>query len=198
MNEKILPKIEQSIITIEPLKEADIEDLEIVLRQHTRDSKTGEVLEDEIESAKGYMRGVAEVVDEENKKTRMRQYLVARNDLGKAIGCMAYAELEPQILEHFEKNLNISKEELREKSLELLGAFVSRDVFRGNGVGRKLFDSICDVAKMQGKDRVIICSGPRYKDSWGFYDKMGAVRSGSLADKFGEGIDAVTWVKNIE
>lgn len=169
-------------VEVQSLIQEDIGQLEPILVQHVRDTDTGEVLWDEINAIKGYMQG------EKDEYGRTRTYLVAKDATGKVLGCTAYSEPDPDMMGHF----NTTPEE----SIELLNNFVSSEVFRGGGVGRKLFTAICDEARKLGKKLLVVNSGSRYKDSWGFYDRMCNENAGFLPNKFGEGRDAKTWRKS--
>lgn len=189
---------EQSFeVNIEPLQQKHIEELEPVIREYVRDRNTGEIVESEIDEIKKYMRGEEEVIDKEKNITRKRIFSVALDNRGKAIGCMAYSDPDLQMVKHFEDILKMDSREQHEKCVELLNAFVSKESARGKGVGKKLFESICDNVKSIGKDIVLVNSGPRYKASWEFYDKIGMQRQGSIIGKYGEGGDAMTWIKRL-
>jgi len=171
------------VVSIEPLVETDIDSLDPILEQHLRDRNTGEFLVSEIEEIKGYMRG------EKDDCGRSRTYFVAKNPEGEVLGCMAYSEPDPDMLAHFKTNV--------EESAELLNAFVLSSVYRGGGIGRKLFNAICEAVRREGKRQLLVHSGPRYKGSWGFYDKMYDVSCGFLIGKYGKGGDAKTWRKRL-
>lgn len=171
-------------VEIKPLIQEDIAELEPILVEHVRDSDTGEVLQDEINAIKGYMQG------EKDEYGRTRTYLVAKDATGKVLGCTAYSEPDPDMLKHFATT--------PQYSVELLNNFVSSEVFRGGGVGRKLFTAICEEARKLGKKLLVVNSGPRYKDSWGFYDRMCDKSAGLLPDKFGKGRYAKTWKKALQ
>lgn len=170
-------------IEIRPLQESDITKLEPILRQHIRDSETGEVIESEVTSVKGYM------VGKEDEYGRTRRYLVARSG-DQVLGCMAYSEMDPDMVKHFD---DIEPDE----AVELLNAFVNANVFRGGGVGKKLLQGVCDAAKAEGKKFLTIHSGPRYKKSWGFYDHLTDKSRGFIENKYGKGRHAKTWLKQL-
>lgn len=177
-----------SSLTIEalPLKESDIEQLAPILVQHVRNRKTQELETGEIEDIQRYMRGG---IDKDEGRTR--KYLVARDQAGKVWGCMAYSTPDKDMKAHF----GVEEDD----TVELLNAFVSNEVFRGGGIGKKLFEAICTAAKLEGKRQIVIHSGPRYRKSWGFYDKMCGTNTGVLVGKYGdpgEG-DAMTWKKEL-
>lgn len=81
-------------------------------------------------------------------------------------------------------------------AVELLNAFVSADHFRGKGVGQALFDAACAYGKALGARCLLVNSGLRYPDSWGFYDRVCDSEHGFIQDKYGEGRPAKTWKKN--
>lgn len=176
--------VSQLQITICPLKEVDIEKLDVVLRQHVRDWETKDILENEIQDIKNYMQG------QKDKEGRNRKYIVARTSDGRVLGCMGYTDPDIDMITHFS---DIPPDD----TVELVNAFVDSEVFRSGGVGRRLFEAICDIAGIQGKKFVTINSGPRYRDSWGFYDKMCDENRGFIIGKFGPGRDANTWLKKI-
>lgn len=167
-------------IEISELMESDIEKLGPILEMHVRDRNTDEILWNEISDIKSYMKG------ERDNYGRTRRYLVARDETGKVWGCMAYSTPDPDMIKHF----NIHDITV---TAELLNAFVSSEVFRGGGVGKKIFEAICDDARVNRKNTLVIHSGPRYKKSWGFYDKMCGGSSGLIVEKYGKGGDATTW-----
>lgn len=176
-------QISPNHIKIEALQENDIILLEPILREHVRDRDTGEILLDEINNIKNYMKG------QKDDNGRLRKYFVAKDVEGNILGCMAYSEPDPDMIEHFQTT--------PDDSVEILNAFVSTEVYRGGGIGRKLFNVICQEAKSQGKKQLLVHSGPRYKDSWGFYDNMCDESCGFLIEKYGKGGDAKTWKKVI-
>lgn len=182
MSQKERPS--QLQVEIRPLQESDIDQFEPILTAHVWDRRTDEVLTDEIEAIKGYMRG------EKDEYGRVRTYIVAKDQAGKVIGCMAYAIPDPDMVKHFQL-------ENPEDSIELLNAFVSPDVFRGSGVGRQLLAAICEAGRQEAKKQLLIHSGPRYQESWGFYDKMTDEHTGYIENKYGEGRHAKTWRKEL-
>lgn len=174
-------KILSSQIEIQPLKHDDIELFDPILRAHVRDSETGELIEGEIDAIKKYMQGGTD------EYGRVRKYLVAKDTTsGQVLGCMAYATPDPDMVAHFQLDHV-------DDSIELLNAFVSPEVFRGGGVGRKLLEAVCLAGENEGKQQLVVHSGPRYEKSWGFYDKMAGENTGFIQNKYGEGRHAKTW-----
>lgn len=173
----------QHTIETGSLVESDIEQLKPILEQHVKDRNTGETLKDEIAEIESYMRGGTDSYG------RTRKYIVARDETEKVWGCMAYSTPDPDMVAHFQFT--------DEPVAELLNAFVSSEIFRGGGVGKKMFDAICEAAKLEGNKQLVINSGPRYKKSWGFYDKMCGGNTGLIIEKYGKGRDAMTWRKEL-
>ena len=171
-------------ITVEELKEVDIVLLDPILREHVRDSETGEIIEEEIEEIKGYMRGNTD------EYGRIRKYIVAKNAEGEMLGFMGLTIPDPDLISLYSTT--------SQESSELVNAFVSSAVFRGGGIGIKLFNEACEIVRQEGKKQVLLSSGPRYRESWGFYDKVCDARGGILVNKFGPGRDAHTWRKNLK
>ncbi|MBN1162187.1 GNAT family N-acetyltransferase [Patescibacteria group bacterium] len=164
------------------LVENDIQYLKPVLKQHIRDRDTGEVVENEVEDVISYMKGA------QDAESRVRTYYVAEiND--KVIGCMAYAEPDKDMRKHFGENSS--------KSVELLNAFVSVDHYRGKGVGKMLLKAVLHDTKSKGYEYLLVCSGPRYKQSWGFYDRFFDENTGFIKEKYGRDGDAKTWIKKL-
>ena len=181
-------RVHEEFITSNPIKirQLQIEDivkLEPILRQHVRDSDSGEVIEEEISDIKGYMVGR---VDEYDRK---RKYVVALSG-DRVLGCMAYSNMDPDMVAHF-------NDVDPNKTVELLNAFVDEKIFRGGGLGRKLLQGIVDSAKADGKEILVVHSGPRYKKSWGFYDKLTDGSRGFIENKYGTGRHAKTWLKHL-
>ena len=171
-------------IHISSLTQQDIPLLEPILRQRVRDSETGVVIEEEVQSIINYMRGVPE----ESRMGNVRRYLVAKDRLGRVLGCVAYCEPEPDMLHHFGVGI--------EEAVEGLNLFVD-ETFGEHGVGTKPVSGMFQAAKAEGKKYVIANSGPRYKRAWTFHDKCFDERRGFLLGKFGPGADAMTWIKNL-
>jgi GNAT superfamily N-acetyltransferase len=176
--------ISPNIIQVQPLQLADVEKLDPVLRQHVHIRGTDKVDEFEIEEIKSYMKG------EPDDKGRHRQYFVAKSVDGSVLGCMSYANMSPGMARHF-SDLDFHE------TVQLLNAFVDEAVFRGQGVGRKLFETICNVARSEGKNYLTVNSGLRYQDSWGFYDKMCDEDRGILINKKNPLRNAKTWLKRL-
>lgn len=123
------------------------------------------------------------------KKDNERAYFVAENQNGEIVGIMGFHP--PQ-----EKMKEFASTEKETTELDL--AYVAESQ-RRKGAGKALVSKIKEEAKKRGYKEIILNSGPRYKDTgWGFYDKIGFIRSNIAKDFYGKGIDAQTWKKNLE
>lgn len=170
-------------VKVRPLREADIATLEEVLTEHVRDLHTGEIVESEVKSILSYMLGAADEVG------RIRHYLVATSRNGEPVGCMAISTPDAQMANHFKDDAI--------EAVELLNAFVRTEYLRGNGIGSKLFQAACDYGRENGARNLIVNSGPRYFNSWGFYDRVCDREHGIINNKYGEGRHAKTWIKRL-
>lgn len=182
MNKKEL--VSHLQIEISPLDPSDIEHFDPILRRFVRDRDTGQIVETEIQNIKKYMAGG---IDQEYGRTR--KYFVAKTQDGRILGCMALTTPDPDMVRHF----NTTPEE----SIELVNAFVDPEFYRGGGIGRRLFEHLCVQAHSAGKKFLILNSGPWYKDSWGFYDRMCDQNCGFIIGKFGPDGNANTWLKRL-
>jgi predicted N-acetyltransferase YhbS len=168
-------------VSTRALIEDDLPHLEEILRSHVRDLHTGEVVESEVQAIMGYMRGA---IDAEG---RVRNYLVACDDKGNIVGCIAVSSPDAQMSAHFDT--------ASAESIEILNFFVSAAFLRTYGVGRKLFESACVYGVSKAARYLLVNSGPRYVSSWGFYDRVCDSRQGLIEHKYGNGRHAMTWRK---
>ena len=170
--------------TVRPLQAGDLTALAPILRQHILDLHSGEVVQSEVLAVLSYMDGMPDALG------RRRAYYVAlegSNPAGRVLGCMALAAPDPQMVAHLSTQGLVT--------LELLNAFVCSANVRGQGVGRALFQEICAQAAAEGAVCLIVNSGPRYKASWGFYDRVCDSSHGFIDDYYGVGRHAKTWKK---
>ncbi len=170
-------------VTVEKLVEEDINLLEPILRQHVRDLFTHEVVETEILSIQDYMRGAVDSAG------RVRHYLVAHTENQKAIGCIAISTPDVEMEEHFGRGAT--------EAAELLNVFVDSSYLGGKGVGKALFDAASAHASNHGLRYLLVNSGPRYRSSWGFYDRICDSSHGFIQNKYGAGRHAKTWKKEL-
>jgi GNAT superfamily N-acetyltransferase len=180
-------KLTKNGISISTLHQSDIPLLDTILRQFVRDRDTGEILEKEISEIKQYMGGNLD------KHDRSRQYLVARNQEGKPIACMAWTtQPDPDMITHFTPLLDdISL------AAEPLNAFVDSQ-YHHLGVATALFNAICDQAYSQGFKYIIANSGTRYQRNHPWHDSVTDKRCGYIKEKYGPGGDAMTWIKYLQ
>jgi predicted N-acetyltransferase YhbS len=165
------------------LQKHDIMAVRAILAQHVIDRLTGQPVLDEIERIIACMR------EDRDELGRRRKYFVARQaDSGLVLGCMSYSDADRKIAEH----CGIAVEE----SVELHNVFVSRCV-QGMGVGRELFRTVCMAAQEEGKKWLLVVSGPRYSQSWGFYDAVCDTCAGYILNAYGDGVHAKTWSKSL-
>ncbi|AKZ64485.1 hypothetical protein F506_19115 [Herbaspirillum hiltneri N3] len=160
---------------------ADIQHLDVVLRQHVRDLHSGQVVESEIAAIKTYMAGAA---DDEG---RYRSYLVACDSTNIPIACMGLSRPDSRMSAHVLLNAP--------DYLELLNVFVHRDFMRTKGIGRSLLAAVVEEAKAARAIGLLVNSGPRYLSSWGFYDRIFDADHGMLVDYYGTGRHAKVWSK---
>lgn len=154
----------------------DILGLEKVLRENISD-------ENEINIILSYLNGV------KDKEGRIRKYFLAKNVVGQILGCMAYAKPDSDLQKYFKIN--------SKNSAELLNCFISKK-FQGRGIGTNLLQAVCDEIKKQGKEKLLVQSGPWYKASWKFYEKVFDKNIGYIIGKY-EGIaDSKVWIKFLE
>lgn len=170
---------------VRTLASRDIDTLEPVLREHVRDLHSGAVVDSEVAAIKTYMQGAA---DEDG---RSRSYLVVVDGDDKAIACMALAVPERRMAAHFAEVLQDDVD----RSVELLNAFVASAHLGGKGVGRMLLTAICALGAAQGAHTLLVNSGPRYRHSWAFYDRVCDSSHGLIDDYYGLGRHAQTWKK---
>jgi ribosomal protein S18 acetylase RimI-like enzyme len=168
---------------VRPFQPDDIPSLEPILREHILDLMTGEVVEEEVRSVLAYMQGAPDSLG------RIREYQVACDASGQAIACMAISQPDPQMSRHFAVN--------ETEAVELLNAFVRSDLFRGNGIGRMLFDASCMRGQARNALYLLVNSGPRYKHSWGFYDRVCDTCHGFIEHYYGIARHAKTWKKSL-
>lgn len=167
------------------LEERDIATLDAILREHVRDLHSGAVVDSEVQAIKSYMQGA---VDDTG---RVRRYRVAceENEEGRVVGCMALSAPDHRMTQHFGSDAAAA--------VELLNAFVASSHFRGKGVGRLLFTAMCTLGAADDAHYLLVNSGPRYRHSWAFYDRVCDSSHGFINDYYGEGRHAKTWKKDL-
>ena len=165
------------------LEERDIATLDAILREHVRDLHSGAVVDSEVQAIQGYMQGAMDDAG------RVRRYLVAceENEAGKVVGCMALSVPDHRMTQHFGNDAAFA--------VELLNAFVASSHLHGKGVGRQLFTAMCTSGAADGARYLLVNSGPRYRRSWAFYDRVCDSSHGFIDDYYGEGRHAKTWKK---
>jgi len=168
---------------VRPLHQDDIASLTLILREHMRDLHSGEIVETEVQAVISYMHGMPDALG------RTRHYLVAADHCGLVLGCMAIATPDPTMSRHLATGDTTT--------FELLNAFVGSRYLRGQGVGLALFSALCEVAATDGAHYLIVNSGPRYRSSWGFYDRVCDSSHGFIENYYGTSRHAKTWKKRL-
>lgn len=178
------PPGSNTVFTVRMLEEQDIAALDAILREHVRDLHSGAIVDSEIQAIRGYMQGALDDTG------RGRRYQVVSDDEGRVLGCMALATPEGRMAQHFGVAVAGS-------AVELLNAFVASSHLHGKGIGRLLFDRMCKMGATEGAAYLLVNSGPRYRRSWGFYDRMCDGSHGFIDDYYGAGRHAKTWLKTL-
>ena len=168
---------------VRPLHQDDITSLTLILREHIRDLHSGDIVEAEVQAVISYMHGMLDALG------RTRCYLVAVDHGGQVLGCMAMAKPDPKMSRHLTTGDT--------PTVELLNAFVNNRYLRGQGVGLALFSALCEVAATDGAHYLIVNSGPRYRNSWGFYDRVCDSSHGFIENYYGTSRHAKTWKKKL-
>ena len=78
-----------------------------------------------------------------------------------------------------------------DSAVEVVNFFVHKDHLRC-GHGSVLLNKVRDFVYKRGFREILVCSGPRYKDSHGFYDAQGQ-QIATIPNHFGHGHDARIW-----
>ena len=167
-------------IIISKLQPNDILEFEPILQQLIVDIKTGNPLKKRVGEIVGCMCG------QKDSYGRIRNYLVAKDLDGKVFGCIAYVDPEFDLLNFFKLN--------KDEAMEMLNFFVKKE-YQGNGIGKKLLNEVMGLAKKMKKNNIVWHSGPRFKPTWKFYNRL-ADEAGFIKGKY-NGIDAGVWRKEI-
>ncbi len=167
-------------ITIRPAQTGDGEFLKPILETWIRNSETGDVIEDEVQS-------VVSSVEESANGNHERQYFIAEEAGGRVLGMVGIREPDALMAEYTQSD----------NPTEIINAFVDSNS-RGRGIGSKLFDHIESVASAQGRSEVILNSGPRYKNTaHGFYNGRYGQPTAVINDHYGTGVHAPVWRKEL-
>ena len=158
------------------IREEDIPQLQPILETWIRDSKTHELVRDEVA---GLMEAMRLSIDGKND----RVYLVAEASDKQIVGVMGFKNPD-DTMRAFAKTHNPA---------ELINAYVAQ---RGTGVGTTLIRGIEAEASMRGYTEIILNSGPRYRETgWDFYNNQpGYEQVGFVKGMYKTG-DAPVWSK---
>lgn len=176
MSEESQEFLTPDAVNVRPLQQTDIDQVVPILQEWVRDAQTGQVIEAEVQDILGKMEASLEEGSD-------RTYYTAELD-GEILGVMALAAPSPEMIEIASTD----------NPVEIVNAFVSGKA-QGKGVGKKLLESLAETAKESGFTELIVNSGPRYKNAWGFYTKNMGEPVRILRDQYGPGLDAPVWSK---
>lgn len=173
-------KIEQFNGVVRSITLDDVQVLRPILETWIKDRETGKTLPDEVEEN-------LQLMTDSVQGKGARIYLVAESIDGKVIGVIGFKTPDQRLLE-FTTTSNPA---------EAVNAYVAKDKRGGKGVGRALFAELENQVKNANYTEVVLCSGPRHKETgWSFFDKLEDYkRSGVAKNYFGEGEDALVWSK---
>lgn len=165
-------------VLIEKFHTFDTEGVKLILADHVVDPNG--VRKDEIDEI------IHQMLHGRDRDNREIIHLVAHDKAGNVIGCIGYSLIADEVL----RELYGVETEI---AGEILHLFVSKDVYRGGGVGTRLFSAVCQELSQRGKLIALFDVGIRYRDSWGFFDQIGAMPGKLIPDRYGPGIHAKTW-----
>ncbi len=169
-----------SEINIRQARLGDEAGVDIILQQSVRDSKTGEILYDEIADIK-------DSINESILQNTKKKFYIAEFG-GKIIGIMGMTEPDPRVLDLVST----------EKPIEIINAFVDTGE-RGKNVGKMLAKNIEATARNLGFTELIVNSGPRYEHTgWPFWRSLYGEPVSVKEDYYGPGLDAPVWVKILQ
>jgi L-amino acid N-acyltransferase YncA len=160
-----------------PVRPEDTQALRPILEQWVRDSETHELLSEEVES-------ILSQIEESSQGDTGRHYLVAQDGNGTIAGIIGLTEPDEDMKAYAKT----------EHPLELVNFFANQ---KGQGAGKLLMAALEQQAVQEGATELVVNSGPRYEDSWGFYDHVLGPRVAMMKDKYGPGRDAAVWRKEI-
>jgi len=184
--------IEPPKITSREPKLEDIDSLRSILERSLIDSETGSPITEEIQSTLDRVTGF--ISDEE---TPFR-YLIAQSADGTIIGMMGLTRPDEEMSAYANDPA---------AAVELVNAFVDPEI-RKSGAGKKLVEDLLTQARANGAKEVVVNSGPRYRETgWAFWarvmsdvkdeERKGYGETALLKDRYGEGLDAMVWRKDI-
>lgn len=169
--------------TVRSLQLADLDQIKPILETWVK-KDNGDPIPAEVEQDLDILR--ASLEPDSN-----RHFFVAEAD-GQVVGVIGMQPLDPkmQALPFLTAPPN---------PIELINAYVARDMRGGRGVGRALVSQVEAHAKALGHSHVVLNSGPRYRNTgWGFYDKIGYERIGVAKDYYAPGRDAPVWQRALQ
>lgn len=158
-------------LLVREVQESDVDQLQAVLEQGVVDKDTGQPIGEEIADILG-------LVADSARGEGGRSYMVAT--IGdKVVGLIGVKEPD-EVMRAQARTIEVK---------EAVNLFVGRES-RGSDAGRALVEA---AATASHASELIVNSGPRYEESWGFYDRVFGDRVGLLRGYYGEGRDAPVW-----
>jgi GNAT superfamily N-acetyltransferase len=175
-----LPELPSQYI-IRPLERTDLGSITLLMQEWFHDPITGE----------SDVHEVLEHMQNSLDHTNERVYFVAADgdEIVATIGLRYPAERTEQFISKTIPNPNPTE----------LIAMYAKSSHHKKGVGRSLVEKLKSYARDQNFTEILIKSSPRYKDTaWGFYDKMGYTRIGTIESTHDVGEYAQIWTKALD
>lgn len=165
-------------LRIRCLRNADLPAVQELLEDWIREPASREVLGDEVVTVMAEMKEALE-------SSPSSRFWVAADAESSVIGTIGLRPPSQEMLTFSQGH----------RPGELVHAFIKKGS-QERGTGTLLVNNLEAVAKRTGYDEVLVNSGPRYADSWGFYDQLkGFERRGTAKDFYGQGQHARVWGK---
>ncbi len=171
-------------ISISDAVESDLPAIEDILRKTVQTPYgSGEI---DVAEVKEEMDKITEALNSEEKG----RLLIAKDKYEQALGFAFWGDADPRLIEFTQSNPDTTTE------LRLL--YLDPDK-RKQGIGSRLLKSVEQEAKDEGKDRVVLASGPRYImiGSHEFYAKKGYSLKGTIHRYFEDKWWARVFQKNL-
>lgn len=102
-------------------------------------------------------------------------FIVAEDESGEVVGILGYKKLFHEF-SHFATT---------GRPVDIHDLFVAKINFK-TGVGQTLVDAFLEICKKENYSEIVIRSADRWKNSWGFYDKIGFERVGTIPEVNGK------------
>jgi RimJ/RimL family protein N-acetyltransferase/GNAT superfamily N-acetyltransferase len=167
-------------LVIRDTRIGDAQALQPTLEKWIRDRNTDDVLEHEVASV---MKAINESTEAQNNK----KYVVAEDYEGNVVGVMGMAN-PGKDMQPYTKT---------DKTVEFINAYID-PAYRGLGTGKLLAKILEEKALQAGYTKIIVNSGPRYKDTgWAFWTSLYGEPVAVQKDLYGPGGHAPIWSKSL-